>query len=191
MAVLAVNPFQPENFHGTPEDVISPVIRSVWVGLEDVHGNSVDASYEASRAEMGVYLDNQVGSNDCLYWTGYHVVYGYTTWHTPVGYFDYDNPGFAWFNWGSGYDDFEIEVKRFTNPSSFTQGGPEQTTITFSGGDVWAFVVPSDGEKPDFAPLPGAPEDSGMEEGAYYVPVYYNTLRVAERRSINLETMDT
>ena len=124
---------------------------------------------------MVVGYDNQVGANDCAYWTGNHTD-GYGTEHTPRGIHDYWNPGFAWSNWGSGYDDFEIEVVRQDNGGSFTNKGEETATITFSGEDVWALVESSDGEKPDFASLLGSPpEHSGMEEGAYYVPVYYNT----------------
>ena len=82
--VLAVNPFSPQNFRSTPEALRSPQVSSVWVGLYNAGGNTVDASYEASKASMGVGYDNQIGANDCCYWTGNHIRYGYGTEHTLV-----------------------------------------------------------------------------------------------------------
>lgn len=173
VAVLAVNPFQLRNFRSTPEDLRSPWISSVWVGIYDAAGNSVSYSALGRKASMGVGYNNQVGANDCLYWTGDHVGQGRTTRHEPVGYNSYSDPGFVWHNWGSGYDDFEIEVERLDNGDGFTGGGSEDATITFSGGDYWALVEPSDGEKPSWSPLPGSPpEHSGMPEGGCYVPVF-------------------
>ena len=180
MAVLAVNPFQPQNFRSTPEDLRSPVVFSVWVGLYDGE-NPVSASYEANRATMGAGYDNQIGANDCCYWTGNHLAgggysAGWGTVHRDPGYNDYADPGFQWSNWGSGYDDFEIEVVRESNGTGFARSGEEDATITFTGGDYWALVEPSDGERPSGHPLPGSPPvDSGMADGAYYVPVYYDT----------------
>ena len=143
VAVLAVNPFQPQNFWPTPEAVVSPVINYVRVGLYNGR-SSVDVSYEANRAEMGVSWNSQVGTNNCLYWTGYHWPdEGYDTEHTDVGYNSYSH--FMWHNWGSDYDDFEIEVERLANRSGFASGGPEDVTITSSGGDYWALVRPSYG----------------------------------------------
>ena len=78
VAVLAVNPFQPQNFRSTPEDLRSPVVFSIWVGLYDRSENSVDVSYEANKADMVVGYDNQVGANDCVYWTDDH-------WHGGWG----------------------------------------------------------------------------------------------------------
>ena len=47
-------------------------------GLKDSHGNSVDVSYEANKATMGVGYDNQIGANDCTYWTDYHLAGRYS-----------------------------------------------------------------------------------------------------------------
>ena len=63
-----------------------------------------------------------------------------------------------WHNWGSGYDDFEIEVVRENNGDGFVNGSEEDATITFTGGDVWALVEPSDDVVPAGHPLPGAPD---------------------------------
>ena len=78
LAVLAVNPFQPQNFRTTPEDLRSPQVSSVWVGLYDSGGGSVDVSYEANKATMRVRYDNQIGANDCTYWTDYHLAGRYS-----------------------------------------------------------------------------------------------------------------
>lgn len=174
VAVLAVNPFQPQNFsRPAPEDLRSPQVSSVWVGFYDAGGNSVDSSQYGRKASMGVGYDNQIGANDCCYWTGNHIGHGHRTWHTDVGYNSYSRPGFVWYNWGSGYDDFEIEVERLDNGDGFTGGGSEDATITFTGGDDWALVEPSDDEVPSWAPLPGAP--AVFDSTTYYVPVFYNT----------------
>ena len=78
LAVLAVNPFQPQNFRATPEDLRSPQLSSVWVGLYDSGGGSVDVSYEAFKATMCVGYDNQIGANDCTYWTDNHLADRYS-----------------------------------------------------------------------------------------------------------------
>ena len=157
-----------------PEDLRSPQVSSVWVGLYDRSENSVDVSYEAVYANMGVGYDNQIGANDCAYWTGDHVGIGYGTEHTPIGYNSYSRPGFVWHNWDSGYDEFEIKVVRLDNGDGFTGGGEENAVITFTGGEYWALVEPSDGEVPDWAPLPGSPPTNDHSHSDY-VLVYYNT----------------
>ena len=53
VAVLAVNPFQPQNFRATPEDLRLPVISEVWLALKDADNSYVDHSGEAFQTEMG------------------------------------------------------------------------------------------------------------------------------------------
>ena len=50
---------------------------------------------------MGVGYDNQIGANDCTYWTDYHLAGRYSATdpiNEPPGYNDYDTPGFVWYN---------------------------------------------------------------------------------------------
>ena len=101
------------------------------MGLYDGR-SSVDASYEAFKAEMGVSWDSQVGANDCLYWTGNHIGIGYDSYSS-----------FMWSNHGSGYDDFKVRVVRLDSGDGFTNSGSEDSAITFSGADDWALVEPS------------------------------------------------
>lgn len=93
------------------------------------------------------------------------------TAHTEIGYNSYSY--FEWHNWGSGYDEFEIKVVRENSGDGFVKGDEEDATITFTGGEYWALVEPSDGVLPDGYPLPGAPGSDSS--GSYWVPVYYDT----------------
>ena len=159
LVVLAANPLLPQNFRSNPQDLRSPVIVEVWMALKDWDGNYVDHSGDAFRAEMGIEWRNQIGANDCAYWTGWHydgpLGFYWGTEHTFVG--DNDYPDFMWFNQGSGYDDFKARVERLPNSrSGFATRGREDVTITFTGGDYEATVTPSDGT------------------ASYTVPVYYN-----------------
>lgn len=176
VAALAADRSNPRNFRSSPEDLRSPQVSSVWMSIYDAAGNSVSYSALGRKASMGVGYDNQIGANDCCYWTGDHIRYGQSTQHTEVGYNSYSDPGFVWHNRGSGYDEFEIKVVRVDNGDGFTNGGEENAVITFTGGDVWALVEPSDGEKPSWAPLPGSPPTNDHSHSdVYYVPVFYNT----------------
>ena len=133
------------------------MITEVYVDLYDARGNTVDASWDARKAHMGVAWENQVDGNDCVYWTGDHIGYGQRTWHTNPGINSYSRPGFRWHNEGSGSDDFVIDVVRESNRDGFTTRGEEDAEILFSGGDYRALVTPSDGT------------------ASYTVPVTYNT----------------
>ena len=84
---MAVNSFQPQNFRATPEDLVSPVINYVHVALTDAAAGSVDASWDARRATMGVSWDNQIGGNDCVYWTGNHLAGGRRSAEWLTGFF--------------------------------------------------------------------------------------------------------
>ena len=50
VAVLAVNPFQPRNFRSTPEDLRSPVVVDVWLGLKDL-GRATPLTILAMRSK--------------------------------------------------------------------------------------------------------------------------------------------
>ena len=154
VAALVANPFQPL-IRTSPKALISPVITEVYVDLYDARGNSVDASWDASKASIGVEWENQVGGNDCVYWTGDHLPGGVYRKHTQIGI--NSTKWFRWHNLGSGYDDFVIDVVRESNRDGFTTGGEEDAEILFSGGDYRALVTPSDGT------------------ASYTVPVTYNT----------------
>lgn len=47
-------------------------------------------------------------------------------------------------NWGVGYDEYEVTVDHLSNGGSFATGN-EDVVITFTGGDIYALVTPSDG----------------------------------------------
>ena len=156
------------------KDLRSPVVFSVHCILSP---SGVPYSGYCDTLDMGVSFDYQVGGNDCVYWTGNHHAFllqsaGWRTEHTEIGINTYGTPGFEWFNWGSGYDDYEVEVVRESNGDGFTNRGSEDATITFSGGDDWALVEPSDDEVLDWSPLPGAPDT--FDSTTYYVPVTYS-----------------
>ena len=80
---------------------------------------------------------------------------------------------FKWHNWGSGYDDFEVEVVWESNSGGFTNSGEEDATITFSGEDDRALAELSEGAVPDWGPLLGSPSTNGRSHS----DAYYSTCR--------------
>ena len=157
VAALAVDRLSPRNFQSFPVDIWSPVVSSVYVNFDNP-SNSHSAYQD--KLSMSVHFDYQPGANDCCYWDGdIYSIPDDAEWdggraHTPIGINSFR--WFNWHNWGSGYDDFEVEVERHDNGDGFTNGNVEDAVVTFTGGDYEATVTPSDGT------------------ASYTVPVFYN-----------------
>ncbi len=165
MATLPILATNPKNNQETwPKSTRSPVVYSVHCILNNYY------SPDADKLAMGVLFDYQVGANDCVYWWGYHYDWGWGEEHMPRGINSYT--GYAWWNWGEGYDEYEVTVVRESNGDGFASG-TEESVITFTGGDDWALVEPSDDQVPDWAPPAGSPDV--FDSTTYYVPVTYNT----------------